>query len=140
VSEKRGSNSRPSAWEADALPTELLSRDWYWQRYVGQSKSQVERLGRNIGLGAGVYLVRMPRRPPSRTILSPASRNVVAGLLIAAGVLLIIGQLLRLYVLLYDWRAFGVLGARPIAGVLLGTGAGVLTSYIGWRVGRAGQA
>ncbi len=24
VSGKRGSNSRPSAWEADALPTELL--------------------------------------------------------------------------------------------------------------------
>ena|GEM_PF-2831124 len=24
-SERRGSNSRPSAWEADALPTELLS-------------------------------------------------------------------------------------------------------------------
>ena len=27
MSEKRGSNSRPSAWEADALPTELLSQD-----------------------------------------------------------------------------------------------------------------
>ena len=25
LSERRGSNSRPSAWEADALPTELLS-------------------------------------------------------------------------------------------------------------------
>jgi hypothetical protein len=52
--------------------------------------------------------------------------------------LLIIGQLLRLYVLLYDWRAFGVLGMRPVAGVLLGMGAGALTSYVGWRVGRAG--
>ncbi|MGI4820740.1 MAG: hypothetical protein ACRYFV_05955 [Janthinobacterium lividum] len=80
----------------------------------------------------------MPRRPPSRTILSPSSRNVVAGLLIAAGILLIIGQLIRLYVLLYDWRAFGVLGVRPVAGVLLGMGAGALTSYVGWRVGRAG--
>jgi hypothetical protein len=113
---------------------------WYGQRYIGQSKSQVGGLGWNIGLGVGVYLVRMPRRPPSRTILSPASRNVVAGLLIAAGILLIIGQLLRLYVLLYDWRAFGVLGVRPVAGVLLGMGAGALTSYAGWRVGRAGQA
>ncbi len=28
VSGKRGSNSRPSAWEADALPTELLPRDY----------------------------------------------------------------------------------------------------------------
>ncbi len=26
-SEKRGSNPRPSAWEADALPTELLSHN-----------------------------------------------------------------------------------------------------------------
>ena len=64
---------------------------------------------------------------------------MVAGLLIAAGILLIIGQLLRLYVLLYDWHAFGVLGTRPIIGVLLGVGAGVLTSYIGWRIGHAGQ-
>ncbi|WP_151087131.1 hypothetical protein [Hymenobacter baengnokdamensis] len=77
----------------------------------------------------------MPRRPPSRRILSPASRRVVAGLLIAAGILLFLGELLRLYVLLYDWRALGVLGARPLAAVLLGLGAGVLTSYAGWRVG-----
>ena len=61
----------------------------------------------------------------------------MAGLLIAAGILLIIGQLLRLYVLLVDWRALGVLGAQPLAGVLLGLGAGVLTSYVGWRVGQA---
>lgn len=63
---------------------------------------------------------------------------MVAGLLIAAGVLLVIGQLLRLYVLLVDWHALGVLGAGPLTGVLLGLGAGVLTSYIGWRVGLAG--
>ncbi len=62
---------------------------------------------------------------------------MVAGLLIAAGILLIIGQLLRLYVLLFDWHTYGVLGVRPVAGTLLGLGAGVLTSYIGWRVGRA---
>jgi len=79
----------------------------------------------------------MPRRPSSRTVLTPASRRLVAGLLIAAGILLVIGQALRLYVLLYEWRALGVLGAGPLAGVLLGLGAGVLTSYAGWRTGRA---
>ena len=32
---KRDSNPRPSAWEADALPTELLSQrvDMFWSRY-----------------------------------------------------------------------------------------------------------
>jgi len=63
---------------------------------------------------------------------------MVAGLLIAAGILLIIGQLLKLYVLLFGWRTLGVLELRPLLGVLLGTGAGVLTSYIGWRIGQAG--
>lgn len=64
---------------------------------------------------------------------------MVAGLLIAAGILLVIGQLLRLYVLLFDWHAVvGPAGARPLLGVLLGLGAGLLTSYVGWRVGRAG--
>ena len=62
---------------------------------------------------------------------------MVAGLLIAAGILLIIGELLRLYVLLFNWRTLGVLGAGPLAGVLLGLGAGLLTSYAGWRVGFA---
>lgn len=63
---------------------------------------------------------------------------MVAGLLIAAGILLAIGQLLRLYILLFDWHRLGVLGLRPLLGVALGLGAGVLTSYIGWRVGRTG--
>lgn len=80
----------------------------------------------------------MPRRPSSRTILSPASRRMVAGLLIAAGILLVIAELLRLYVLLYDWQRLGILGAAPLAGVLLGLGAGGLTSYAGWRIGQAG--
>jgi uncharacterized membrane protein len=80
----------------------------------------------------------MPRRQPSRTILSPFSRRMVAGLLIAAGILLMIGQLLQLYVLLFTWRTLGVLELRPLLGVLLGIGAGALTSHIGWRVGRAG--
>ena len=80
----------------------------------------------------------MARRSPSRTILSPASRRVVAALLIAAGILLTLGQLLRLYVLLYEWNRLGVLSTGPMVGVLLGLGAGMLTSYAGWRVGRAG--
>jgi hypothetical protein len=80
----------------------------------------------------------MPRRPPSRTILSPTSRRMVAGLLIAAGILLVIGQLLRLYVLAFNWHMGGAVDARPAIGVLLGVGAGLLTSYIGWRVGRGG--
>lgn len=81
----------------------------------------------------------MPRRPPSRSILSPASRRVVAALLIAAGILLIIGQLLRLYVLAVNWRVLGMLPAGPLLGVLLGVGAGGLMSYAGWRVGIAGE-
>ncbi|RZJ87032.1 MAG: hypothetical protein EOO60_12680 [Hymenobacter sp.] len=79
----------------------------------------------------------MPRRP-TRAILSPSSRRMVAGLLIAAGILLVIGQLLRVYVLVVNWRALGLVSVGPMVGVLLGLGAGVLTSYIGWRVGRAG--
>ncbi len=80
----------------------------------------------------------MAHRPSSHRILSPASRRVVAALLIAAGILLVIGELLRVYVLVVDWQKLGVLGAGPLAGVLLGLGAGLLTSYAGWRVGRAG--
>ncbi|MVN75835.1 hypothetical protein GO988_05805 [Hymenobacter sp. HMF4947] len=63
---------------------------------------------------------------------------MVAGLLIAAGILLMIGELLRLYVLLYDWHTQGVLATGPLVGVLLGIAAGALTSYAGWRVGMAG--
>jgi hypothetical protein len=47
--------------------------------------------------------------------------------------------LLRAYVLVVAWQHAGQMGARPVLGVVLGMGAGVLTSYIGWRVGRAGQ-
>jgi hypothetical protein len=79
----------------------------------------------------------MPRRP-TRAVLSPSSRRMVAGLLIAAGILLVIGQLLRAYVLVVDWWVLGRMTVGPMAGVVLGLGAGVLTSYIGWRVGRAG--
>jgi len=79
----------------------------------------------------------MPRRP-TRAILTPSSRRMVAGLLIAAGILLAIGQLLRMYVLVVNWWALGQVSVGPMVGVLLGLGAGVLTSYIGWRVGRAG--
>ncbi len=80
----------------------------------------------------------MARRPPSRTILSPASRRIVASLLIAAGILLFIGELLRVYVLYVYWQQSGVLSAGPTAGVLLGLAAGVGTSYVGWRVGLGG--
>jgi len=80
----------------------------------------------------------MPRRPSSRTVLTPTSRRMVAGLLIAAGILLVIGQLLRIYVLLFGWRTLGHLELGPLVGTLLGIGAGMLTSYVGWRVGRAG--
>jgi len=80
----------------------------------------------------------MARRPPSRTILSPASRRIVAGLLIAAGILLFIGELLRVYVLYAYWQQSGVLSPGPTAGVLLGLAAGVGTSYVGWRVGLGG--
>lgn len=75
------------------------------------------------------------RRPTSRTILTPASRRLVAGLLIAAGFLLLVGYALQLYVLLYDWHKLGILGSGPLLRVLVGLGVGALTSYIGWRVG-----
>jgi len=79
----------------------------------------------------------MPRRP-TRAILSPSSRRMVAGLLIAAGILLVVGQLLRVYVLVVAWQHVGHADARPMLGVASGLVAGILTSYIGWRVGRAG--
>ncbi|MGI4835820.1 MAG: hypothetical protein ACRYFK_20385 [Janthinobacterium lividum] len=80
------------------------------------------------------------RRPSSRTILTPASRRVVAGLLIAAGALLLIGYALQFYVLLYNYHKLGILGSGPLAQVLIGLAAGGLTSYVGWRVGLHGQA
>ncbi|MDO7884468.1 hypothetical protein [Hymenobacter cheonanensis] len=80
----------------------------------------------------------MARRPSSRTFLSPSSRRLVAGLLIATGILLVIGELLRVYVLYEYWRQAGVVGAGPAAGVLLGLAAGAGTSYVGWRVGLGG--
>lgn len=60
---------------------------------------------------------------------------MVAGLLIAAGVLLLIGYALQAYVLLYDWHRIGVLGTRPLLKVLLGLGTGAVAIYVGWRVG-----
>ena len=63
---------------------------------------------------------------------------MVAGLLIAAGILLVIAQLIRVYVLVVNWWALGSWSIEPSIGVLLGLGAGALTSYVGWRVGRAG--
>lgn len=75
------------------------------------------------------------RRPTSRVILTPASRRMVAGLLISAGILFFIGYALQLYVLLYEWRRLGVLGNWPLAKTLLGLATGALTSYVGWRVG-----
>jgi hypothetical protein len=75
------------------------------------------------------------RRPSSRVILTPTSRRIVAGLLIAAGVLFMMGYALQLYVLLYDWRRLGVLGSGPLTKTLVGLGVGALTNYVGWRVG-----
>ena len=63
---------------------------------------------------------------------------MVAGLLIAAGILLVIAQLIRIYVLIIDWRMLGMVSLGPTLGTALGLGAGILTSYIGWRVGQAG--
>ena len=80
----------------------------------------------------------MTRRPPSRTFLSPTSRHLVAGLLIAAGILLIIGELLRVYVLYVYWRQLGTVDNGALALVSLGLVAGVITTYVGWRVGLAG--
>ena len=40
VSDKRDSNPRPSAWEADALPTELLSHYLVLQSYKIKLKVQ----------------------------------------------------------------------------------------------------
>jgi hypothetical protein len=85
-----------------------------------------------------VWLVPMTRRPPSRTFLSPSSRRLVAGLLIAAGILLIIGELLRVYVLYVYWQQLGTVDKGALAMVSLGLVAGAATTYVGWRVGLAG--
>ena len=77
-------------------------------------------------------------RRSSRPILSPASRRLVAGLLIAAGILLVIGELLRVYVLYVYWQQRGALDYGALAMVSFGLVAGVVTTYVGWRVGRAG--
>jgi hypothetical protein len=77
-------------------------------------------------------------RRPSRPILSPASRRLVAGLLIAAGILLVVGELLRVYVLYVYWQQREMLDYGALAMVSLGLGVGVLTTYIGRRVGQAG--
>ncbi|RZJ85837.1 MAG: hypothetical protein EOO60_14245 [Hymenobacter sp.] len=77
-------------------------------------------------------------RRPSRVILSPSSRRMVAGLLIAAGILLVLAQLIRIYILVVSWQMLGTVSMGPLLGIVLGLGAGVLTSYIGWRVGRGG--
>lgn len=79
----------------------------------------------------------MNRQPPSRTILSPTSRRLVAGLLIAAGILLILGELLRVYVLYVYWQQQGTMDNGAVAMVSLGLTAGVATTYVGWRVGLA---
>lgn len=63
---------------------------------------------------------------------------MVAGLLIAAGILLITAQLIRVYILIASWQALGTVSTGPAIGVVLGLGAGWLLSYIGWRVGQAG--
>jgi hypothetical protein len=80
----------------------------------------------------------MTRRPSSRTFLSPTSRRLVAGLLIAAGILLIIGELLRVYVLYVYWQRLGIVDNGAVAMVALGLIVGVITTSVGWRVGRAG--
>ena len=38
VSGKRGSNPRPPAWEASALPTELLSQGYHLSRYPDSNR------------------------------------------------------------------------------------------------------
>jgi hypothetical protein len=60
---------------------------------------------------------------------------MVAGLLIAAGVLFMIGYALQLYVLLYNWHRLGVLGNWPLTKTLAGLSIGAITNYVGWRVG-----
>jgi len=79
----------------------------------------------------------MTRRPPSRTFLSPTSRRLVAGLLIAAGILLVIGELLRVYVLYVYWQRQDMVDNGALVMVSLGLVVGVATAYIGWRVGLA---
>jgi len=51
---------------------------------------------------------------------------------------LIIGELLRVYVLYVYWRQLGTVDNGALALVSLGLVAGVATTYVGWRVGLAG--
>ena len=49
-----------------------------------------------------------------------------------------IGELLRVYVLYVYWRQLGTVDNGALALVSLGLVAGVITTYVGWRVGLAG--
>ena len=130
MSEKRGSNSRPSAWEADALPTELLSRgDLVGRIYAKEPDWQPPDPGPNPGYGDGVC-PRTMAPPP----LPPATRRLVGLLLMLSGGLLGLGLLLRVAAGVYSWQTGGP--QSPSAALLTVNLVGLLASGLLVRWGR----
>ena len=133
MSEKRGSNSRPSAWEADALPTELLSRGLVVQIYAQKAEPQGVAGLVNLRGGIGVFL-DMANVP-----LSSGSRRLVGLLLVISGILLGLGQLIRVGLAFYTWsQTSGLNLVMLLVNLLALVGAGLLVRY-GRRLLRGGQ-
>ena len=71
--------------------------------------------------------------------LSPASRRLVGLLLVISGILLGLGQLIRLGLAYYDWSRTAILNVvMLIVNLLALVGAGLLVRY-GRRLLRGGQ-
>ena len=133
MSEKRGSNSRPSAWEADALPTELLSRDLFLvaRNYAKEPDSQLKAAAQPI------FRVARIRDTMATTPLPPATNRLVGLLLLFSGALLGVGFLLKIGVLLYHWNTGAAeLPVALLALNLLGLLAGGLLMRWGLRLRR----
>lgn len=104
MSEKRGSNSRPSAWEADALPTELLSRSGLVQRnYAKEPDSQSVGAALFNPVFASCVVAVVMAIPP----LPPVTNRLVGLLLVLSGLLLGVGLLLKVALSVYSWSKGG---------------------------------
>jgi hypothetical protein len=103
MSEKRGSNSRPSAWEADALPTELLSQEILGATKLRQRTGFTTRLSSwaNPNFGSCVLKSTMAPLPPS------SSSRLGGLLLILSGSFMGLGLLLKVAVSVYSWSNGG---------------------------------
>ena len=130
MSERRDSNSRPSAWEANALPTELLSRENFWY-YKTTPKNWIP----NLPLAAYVNL-RFAGAVDSDIMASPSfppvTRRLIGLFLMMSGALLGLGLLLRVALGVYTWNTSDGLNASALLSVNL---VGLLASGLLMRWG-----